>query len=320
MGWVGRPINGNYGILVRVCAPTLRRALCASPKGLIVAMAVSGASAGLSACPATAQQVASVQDLSKLSIEDLANVQVTSVLKTPEPLSDAAAAIYVISGEDIRRSGATSIPEMLRLAPNLQVAQSSPSSYIITARGFSGNSAAQNFSDKLLVIIDGRSVYNPLFSGMYWNMQDVLPENVERIEVISGPGATLWGANAVNGVINIVTRKSSDSQGGTLELGTGNQHVSASLQYGGKLSDELAYRIYAKSFSDSSFETSSGASTHDGWSKPQGGFRLDWTPPGDQLTLQGDLYNGRVHALGGSDQLISGGNLQANWQHDLGNG
>ena len=272
------------------------------------------------AIPACAQQFASVEDLSKLSIEDLTNLKITSVSKTPESLSDAAAAIYVISGEDIRRSGATSIPEMLRLAPNLQVAQTSPSNYIITARGFSGNSAAQNFSDKLLVLIDGRSVYNPLFSGMYWDMQDVQPEDIERIEVISGPGATLWGANAVNGVINIVTRKSSDTQGGTLELGAGNQQASASLQYGGKLSDDLAYRLYAKTFRDSSFETSSGASAQDGWSKPQGGFRLDWTPPGNQLTLQGDLYNGREHALGAPDQLISGGNLQANWQHEFGSG
>jgi iron complex outermembrane receptor protein len=193
------------------------------------------------ASPAIGQQIASA-DFSKLSIEQLENVEITSVSKRAQSLSAAPAAIYVITHDEIMRSGATHIPEILRLAPNLQVAQTSPSNFIVTARGFSGNSAAQNFSDKLLVLIDGRSVYNPLFSGMYWDMQDVLPEDIERIEVISGPGATLWGANAVNGVINIVTRKSSDTQGGVLELGAGNLYESASLQYGGALSDDLTYR------------------------------------------------------------------------------
>jgi len=247
-------------------------------------------------------------------------VQVTSVSKSAQPLNKAAAAIYVITHEDIVRSGATSIPEILRLAPNLYVAQTSPSNYVITARGFSGNSAAQNFSDKLLVLIDGRSVYNPLFSGMYWDMQDVLPEDIERIEVISGPGATLWGANAVNGVINIVTRKSQDTQGGVLELGTGNQQSIANLQYGGRLSDDLTYRAYIKTFHDNSLDMSTGSSAHDGSSKPQGGFRMDWNPAGDQLTVQGDIYDGREDQGVAPDQLIYGGNLQASWQHDLGAG
>jgi iron complex outermembrane receptor protein len=270
--------------------------------------------------PSQAQDAPSISELATLSIEQLGNVEVTSVSKTAQPLGDAAAAIYVITHDDIVRSGATSIPEILRLAPNLQVAQTSPSSYVITARGFSGNSNAQNFSDKLLVLIDGRSVYNPLFSGMYWDMQDVLPEDIERIEVISGPGATLWGANAVNGVINIVTRKSQDTQGGVLELGTGNLESSASLQYGGRLSDDLTYRAYVKTFHDNSFDTPGSSSAHDGWSKPQTGFRLDWTPNSDQITVQGDLYSGREDQGASPDQLISGGNLQANWQHDLGAG
>src|ERR1700742_3829454 len=190
----------------------------------------------------------SVQNLQTLSLEDLGNIEITSVSKRPQWLSNAPAAIYVISHEDIVRSGAQTIPEMLRLAPNLQVAQTSPSSYIITARGFSGNNAAQNFSDKLLVLIDGRSVYNPLFSGMYWDMQDVLPQNIERIEVISGPGATLWGANAVNGVINIITRKSSDTQGAVIAGGIGNLERGGMAQYGGKLSDDATYRVYGTGF------------------------------------------------------------------------
>src|SRR6202008_1263435 len=132
--------------------------------------------------------------------------------------------------------------------PNLEVEQVSSSDYVITARGFNGAPAAENFSNKLLVLIDGRAVYNPLFSGVYWDMQDVLPEDIDRIEVISGPGSTLWGANAVNGVINIVTRKSSETQGGSLDLGGGNMERRASLQYGGRLSDDLSYRAYAESF------------------------------------------------------------------------
>ena len=160
---------------------------------------------------AHAQQIADA-DIQQLSIEQLANVEITSVSKTPQPLSTAAAAIYVISHDDVIRSGATSLPDILRLAPNLEVMQTSPSSYEITARGFNGNSADQNFPDKLLVLIDGRSVYSPLYSGVYWDVQDVLPEDIEHIEVISGPGGTLWGANAVNGVVNIITRKASDTQ------------------------------------------------------------------------------------------------------------
>jgi iron complex outermembrane recepter protein len=276
--------------------------------------------AGLTVAPPQHAMAQSVESLRDLSLEELGDIEITSVSKQPQALSTAPAAIYVITHDDIVRSGATSIPEILRLAPNLQVAETSPSNYIITARGFSGNSNAQNFSDKLLVLIDGRSVYNPLFSGMYWDMQDVLPEDIERIEVISGPGATLWGANAVNGVINIVTRKSSDTQGGVIELGAGNQETSASLQYGGRITDDATYRAYVKAFRDSSFETSSGASAQDGWGKPQAGFRVDWNPSADQITFQGDIYHGDEEQPASPDQWISGGNLQASWQRDLGGG
>src|SRR3954469_9674938 len=149
--------------------------------------------------PAWAQQVAAAEDVEGLSIEQLANVEITSVSKTPQSLSTAATAVYVISHDDVVRSGAISLPEMLRLAPNLEVMQTSPSRYQIAARGFNGNDADQNFPNKLLVLIDGRSVYTPLYSGVYWDMQDVLADNVDRIEVVSGPGGALWGANAVNG-------------------------------------------------------------------------------------------------------------------------
>ena len=163
-----------------------------------------------------------VDELKQLSIEDLGKIEVTSVSKQPELLSDAAAAIYVINHDDIIRSGATTLPEMLRLAPNLEVAQLNATSYAISARGFNvGDNASM--SNKLLVLIDGRTVYTPLFAGVYWDMQGVPPEDIDRIEVISGPGATLYGANAVNGVINIITRSSADTQGGLVDLGAGNK-------------------------------------------------------------------------------------------------
>src|SRR5467141_4206775 len=153
-------------------------------------------------------QLMRVADLADLSIEELGNIQITSVSRHAERPSDAAASIFVITGEDIRRSGATRLPEALRLAPNLEVARVNASSYAISARGFNNTVA-----NKLLVLIDGRTVYTPLFSGVFWDAQDVMLEDVERIEVISGPGATLWGANAVNGVINVITRHASDNQG-----------------------------------------------------------------------------------------------------------
>src|ERR1700721_1805357 len=195
-----------------------------------------------------------------MSIEQLADVRITSVSKAAEPLSDAPASVYVINHDDAIRSGATSLPDLLRLAPNLEVMQTSPANYEIAARGFNGNSADQNFPDKLLVLIDGRSVYTPLYSGVYWDMQDVLPEDIERIEVISGPGGTLYGANAVNGVVNIITRKAADTEGGVIDLSAGTLESSAMLQYGGALGDDLHYRVYGKDFYQRSFDSAPGVS------------------------------------------------------------
>src|SRR5437667_5073722 len=202
-------------------------------------------------------QTMRVADIADLSIEELGNIQIISVSRHAERLSDAPAAIFVITGEDIRRSGATRLPEALRLAPNLEVARSSASSYAISARGFNNTIA-----NKLLVLIDGRTVYTPLFSGVFWDAQDVMLEDVERIEVISGPGATLWGANAVNGVINIITRKSSDTEGGVLEVGGGNLVRTASLQYGGRLAPDLTYRIHAEGSDYSAFQLPNGRDAH----------------------------------------------------------
>ncbi len=270
---------------------------------------------------AGAAHAQTVDDLRQASIEDLATIDVSSVTKASQPLSAAPAAIYVITHDDIMRSGATSIPELLRLAPNLQVAQTSGGKYVVTARGFSGNVTAQSYSNKLLVLIDGRSVYTPLFSGVYWDMQDALLADIDRIEVISGPGATLWGANAVNGVINIITRKSDETQGGLLHVGGGNLERMASLRFGGRLGPDVTWRAYAKGFYDTDTVTSTGGPAHDNWERPQGGFRLDWAPPaGGAFTLQGDAYQGSDAQAGAPDEAITGRNLMARWGGALKNG
>jgi iron complex outermembrane receptor protein len=256
----------------------------------------------------------SVEELRDLPIEDLANIEISSVSKSAEKLSEAPAAVYVINHDDIIRSGATTIPEMLRLAPNLEVAELTPTSYAITARGFNvGDNAS--LSNKLLVLIDGRSVYTPMFGGVYWDMQAVLPEDIERIEVISGPGATLWGANAVNGVVNIITRKSSDTQGGLLDVGAGSIQRGGSLQYGGQLGQDLTYRVHAEGFDFSQFKSYYGEDVKDGYSRTQGGFRTDWTPPGEAVSVQGDIY-----AEPNPNGFVSGRDLVASWQHQLDGG
>jgi iron complex outermembrane recepter protein len=257
----------------------------------------------------------SVSSLKQMSLEQLTGLKVTSVSKTPESLSDAAASIYVITHEDIIRSGATSIPEILRLAPNLHVVQISPSNYTITARGFDGNSADQSFSDKLLVLIDGRSVYSPLYSGVYWDAQDLDLDDIDRIEVISGPGATLWGANAVNGVINIITRKSSDTEGVELDASGGNLEKDATAQVGAGIGDSGSYRVYAKGFEREAFDTPSGSSADDSWWKTQTGFRTDWNPAGNSIDVQGDMYRANESQPQGEDLALAGANLLTRWVH-----
>ena len=269
----------------------------------------------LSHAPAADLQLA---DLADLSLEQLANIEVTSVTGRPERLSNAPASIYVITGEDIRRSGAKSLPEALRLAPNLQVAQSRASTYAISARGFNNDSGLAN---KLLVLIDGRTVYSPLMSGVFWEQQDVMLEDVERIEVISGPGATLWGANAVNGVINVITRAARDTQGGLVSMSAGNRNAGASFRYGGRLGADGHYRAYAKSSQLENTETAAGAQVLDGWNFGQGGFRGDWGDPGRRFTLQGDGYTGRsdLRPVAGRVE-VSGVNLLGRWNEKLRSG
>jgi len=266
----------------------------------------------LSAVRGVSAQPAQLADLADLSIEELGNIQVTSVSKHGERLSDAPASIYVITGEEIRRSGATRLPEALRLAPNLEVAQANANTYAVSARGFNGTTA-----NKLLVLIDGRAVYTPLFSGVFWDAQDVPLEDVERIEVISGPGATLWGANAVNGVINVITRRASDTQGGLAYARAGNLERGYGARYGGTLGDTGSYRLYGRNFDVFNTSSASGATASDGWTRGQVGFRTDWGTAGNGFTLQGDAYQGKVDQAVGDDSTISGGNLLGRWNRDL---
>ncbi len=256
--------------------------------------------------------------LKKLSVEELLNMVVTSVSKRPEKLLDTASAIQVITGDDIRRSGATSIPEALRLASNLEVAQIDSRQWAITSRGFNNL-----FADKLLVLIDGRSVYTPLYAGVYWDVQDTMLEDLDRIEVISGPGATQWGANAVNGVINITTKSAQDTQGGLLLASGGTElRDSGGFRYGGQLAPNVYFRIYGKESDRSNSFKPNGDGANDAWQTEQGGFRVDWTAADNNLlTFQGDVYDGRMsQASGLSDIRANGGNLLGRWSHELANG
>jgi iron complex outermembrane receptor protein len=258
-------------------------------------------------------QTASLADL---SLEQLANIEVTSVSRHAERLSDAPASIYVITNDDIRRAGVRSLAEALRLAPNLQVARNSSSTYAISSRGF--NNALGN---KLLVLIDGRTVYTPLFSGVFWDQQDVMLEDIERIEVISGPGGTLWGANAVNGVINVITRTARDSQGMLVTAGVGNRDDGAGFRYGGALGEAGHFRVYGKRLDLQNTRNAAGASFPDGWQQGQIGFRADWGQSSRNFTVQGDAYSGKgeTRSIFGPVE-VSGTNLLARWSEKFSSG
>ena len=238
---------------------------------------------------ARAADLPSTRELSELSLEQLANLEITSVSKRPQRLADAPASVFVITADDIRRAGATTLPEALRLAPNLQVSQVSATGYDIRARGFNNTSA-----NKLLVLIDGRSVYSPLFSGVFWDVQDVVLEDVDRIEVISGPGGTLWGVNAVNGVINVVTRSAADTQGALIAAGGGNREFHDVARYGGSLGANGRYRVYGTYSDLAHTSTASGGQIEDGAYKSQAGFRADWKGATHEAMIQGNAYHGLI--------------------------
>jgi iron complex outermembrane recepter protein len=255
-----------------------------------------------------------------MSLQQLINLRVTSVAKAPQALSEAPAAVYVITHEQIVRSGATSLPEALRLAPNLEVTQVSASDYVVSARGFNGAPQAQNFSNKMLILIDGRSVYSPLYSGVYLDAATVLLRDVERIEVISGPGAALWGANAVNGIINVITRSAHSTSGTYASVGAGNLQEQIEAQYGSDVGDSAAVRVYARANRRGAMQLADGSSAHDDWYKTQAGFRADWSHESNSLLLEGDTYRALENqpGAGTGDLLVSGADVLGRWVHDSG--
>jgi len=268
-----------------------------------------------------------IQDLNHLSLEELGNVEVTTVSKEPEQVWQTPAAIYVITQEDIRRSGATSIPEILRLAPGVEVARIDSDHWAVGVRGFGGE-----FSKSLLVLIDGRSVYSPLFAGVYWQVQDTLLEDVDRIEVIRGPGGTIWGANAVNGIINIITKNTKDTHGALSTLGGGDidQGVGG-VRFGSTINKSFDYRVYGKGFIRGPEFHPDGVNFDD-WRMGQVGFRADWSKHSrDTFNLQGDMYKGldgervavssysppSVSVINYPPHSTSGGNIIGSWRRQF---
>lgn len=285
------------------------RKAAALPQSLITLLLISASCGGVSAYGYTPP----ARELSELSLEQLGDIVVTSVARREQSLGSAAAAIYVISNEDIRRAGVKTLPEALRLAPNLQVARTDANQYAISARGFNNPIA-----NRLLVLIDGRTVYSPSFSGVFWDAQDVMIEDVERIEVISGPGATLWGANAVNGVINVITRGASDTQGTLVALGSGTQRREAEARYGGGFGDDGYFRVYGKTLTRDHSEYADGSAVPDASERTQIGFRADWG--GSRFTVQGDAYKTNVDQLVGGSRNLAGANLLGRWSEERGDG
>ena len=317
----------HISISVRFCQ--IRTGLFSRVLFLALGFGLSMFTIGLSVCMATAteDELEFSTELFELCIEDLIKVKVTSVSKKQQKILEAAAAIFVITQEDIRRSGAVSIPEVLRMVPGLEVAKIDSNKWAVTSRGFNGR-----FANKLLVLIDGRTVYTPLFSGVYWDMKDTLLNDIDRIEIIRGPGAALWGANAVNGVINIITKEAKDTQGTMVIAGTGTEEQGfGAIRYGGMIGQDTHYRVYAKYFNRDSAVHVSGEDAADKWDVFRTGFRMDCAMSDkDRLTLQGDVYNGQTGeivvtksfnptdpATFDQENDIAGANLLGGWKHSI---
>ena len=281
----------------------------------------------LAAVAGAAAQTTQPDDLTQLTLEDLLKIEVTSVSRRKQRVAETTSAVYVITQEDIHRSGAMSIPEALRMAPGVQVAAFDANKWAVGIRGFN-----DRFTDKLLVMVDGRSVYSPLFSGTFWEVQDTILADIERIEIIRGPGGTMWGSNAVNGVINIITKHASETQGGMTTAGGGNQEGAfGSLRFGGSVRPGLHYRVYSKYFDRRDYLLASGDQAGDGWDVMRGGFRLDWDRGDrDSVMLSGEIYTGDA---GGrfsvpsrqfpfqrvlrDESALSGGHLLGRWSRSV---
>jgi len=256
------------------------------------------------------------QTLKGLSIEELSKIDVTSVSKHAEIISEAAAAVSVITSEDLRRAGVTELPEAMRLATGMIVARFNGETWGVSARGFNISTA-----NKMLVLVDGRSVYTPLYSGVFWGVQDMVLDDVDRIEVVRGPGGTLWGANAINGVINIITKRAADTQGSLVSTSAGSGLGQTALRYGGKAGVNAMYRVYAKYSYYGPQVFSNGASAHDRLGRGQAGFRMDWTPPTrTAFTLQADAYDEKSGLFDRPDIDQAGGNLLGRLSHTFATG
>ena len=301
---------------------------CAGKPALLAAMLLLAPCPHLVALPQSPPQTPPAADLKALSLEELSQIEVTSLSKEPVRAFRTPAAIYVITGDDIRRSGVTSIPEALRLAPGVEVARIDGSKWAIGIRGF-----GTRLSRSVLVLIDGRTVYTPLFAGTYWEVQDSLLEDIDRIEVVRGPGGAIWGPNAVNGVINIITKSAKDTHGAYASAGGGNQEQGfANGRYGGATAGGLNYRVYAKGFTRGPEYHPDGRSFDD-WRGGQGGFRMDWGDRADAFTVEGDFYGEnvgeRVQVVNytapyetnvDANADLSGGNFLVKWQRKLHSG
>ena len=273
------------------------------------------------------QAAYSPRQLKSLSLEQLGEVEITTVSKQPEEVWQTPAAVFVVTQDDIRRSGATAIPEILRLVPGVEVARSQSGAWAVGIRGFNSG-----FSKDLLVLIDGRSVYTPLFEGVYWDVQDLVLDDIDRIEIIRGPGGTIWGPNAVNGVINIITKKAADTQGAMAHFTAGGavDRFTGELRLGISPSSNLQLRLFVKGF-DRGAETNPHGDPYDNWHQERGGFRLDWQPTkrdtlsasamayggktGDQNTI-GEFYPPSQLVLD-AEQIVSGGDVVLRWDHQL---
>ncbi|HEX5458471.1 MAG TPA: TonB-dependent receptor [Steroidobacteraceae bacterium] len=299
------------------------RSATAMLRAALVAGALAAATSVLHA-----QQVAGTQvnELKRLSIEQLTDVEVTSVTRSAQPLSRSAAAVGVVTSGQITSSGAMNVPEAIRYVPGVHVAQMTASQWAVSSRGFAGVN-----SPDLLVLSDGRSIYTPLYSGVFWDVQDYLMPDIDRIEVVRGPGAALWGSNAVNGVINVISKSAQDTQGAWMTVETGSEkRALAAAQYGGETANDIYYRVFAK-YQDDTAEDHPVGSSPDDWRLGHVGFRADWNAgSADAFTVQGDAYSGRIGQVSPAVNIIgrpgpagplqvgvSGGNLLEHWRHTM---
>lgn len=290
---------------------------------LTVACALSFAGSARAAVDAGPASQPAPNDLTSMSLEDLMKVEVTTVSRQKQSIGEAPAAVTVIGQDDIHRSGMNTIPDLLRLVPGIDVARFNSSAWAVGSRGFS-----DVYTNKLLVLADGRTIFGSTFGGVFWNAEDYLLQDLDRIEVVRGPGATLWGSTAVNGVINIVSKSAKDTQGWLVSGLGGNQQQGGAVRFGGQIDDDTWFRVYTKYRNFGDQETAAGRSAEDGWQSIQGGFRIDRESGDNTLTLQGDIFGQQLsssetqpilappyQAIQNQTFNADGGNILGRWTH-----